>query len=186
MQIFYLNPWQFRFILFGYLNNKGLLNIKKHENNSPRPKVIHGMDSRVQKRTCGATSKGAQDRKYGVKGKDPCWKFVVELGDYRTEPEILAELLLSYPWVKLGRRNWVSGNAHLAAKGEISRALLAGLQTLNGKTCAFLPQGSGTRRTFILMGVPRCITEKLLLQDEQVQGAERMTRWDPVAQAGIW
>ena len=29
-------------------------------------------------------------------------------------------------------------------------------------------------------GVPSCITAKLLLQDEQVQDAERMTRWDPV------
>ena len=58
------------------------------------------------------------------RGKDPCWKFVVELGDYRTEPEILAELRLRYPWVKLGRRNGVSSNAHLTAKVERSRSLL--------------------------------------------------------------
>ena len=75
----------------------------------------------------------------------------------------------------------VSGNAHLTAKDERSRALLAGLRSLNGKTCAFLPLESGTRRTFILMGVPKCITEKLLLQDEQVLDAERMTRWDASA-----
>ena len=112
------------------------------------------------------------------RGKDPCWKFVVELRDYRTEPEIISELPLRYPWVKLDRRNGVSGNAHLTAKDERSRALLEGLRSLNGKTCAFLPLESGTRRTFILMGVSRCITEKLLLQDEQVLDAERMTPCD--------
>ena len=69
------------------------------------------------------------------RGKNPCWKFVVELGDYRTEPEILTELHLRYPWVKLGRRNGMSGNAHLI-KDERSRALLADLRSLNGKTCA--------------------------------------------------
>ena len=31
------------------------------------------------------------------RGKDPCWKFVVELGDYRTEPEILARAELEVP-----------------------------------------------------------------------------------------
>ena len=116
------------------------------------------------------------------RGKDPCWKFGVELGDYRTEPEILAELNLRYPWVKLGSRNGVSVNAHLTAKDERSRALL---RSLNGKTCAFLPLESGTRRTFILMGVTRCITEKLLLQDEQVLDAERMTRWDSAAKLAV-
>ena len=44
---------------------------------------------------------------------------------------------------------------------------------------------SGTRRTFILMGVPKCITEMLLLQDEQVLGAERMTRWDATAKVAV-
>ena len=63
-------------------------------------------------------------------------------------------------------------------KDEMSRALLAGLRTLNGKPCSFLPLESGPRRTYILMGVSRCITTQLLLQDEQVQDAERMTRWD--------
>ena len=91
------------------------------------------------------------------KEKDPCWKFVMELGDYRTEPEILADIHLRYPWVKLGRRNRVSGNAHHTAKDERSRVLLAGLRTLNGKTC---------------------ITAHLLLQDEQVQDAERMPHWE--------
>ena len=85
------------------------------------------------------------------RGNDPCWKFVVELGDYRIEPEILAELHLSDPYVKLDRRNGVSSNAHLTAKDERSRALLEGLRTLNGKTCAFLPLESETRRTFIRM-----------------------------------
>ena len=79
----------------------------------------------------------------------------------------------------------MSGNAHLTANDERSRALLAGLRTLNGKTCTFLPLKLGTRRTYILMRVPRCITAKLLLQDEQVQDAERMTRWDPVAKLAV-
>ena len=73
------------------------------------------------------------------RGENPCWKFVVELGDYRTEPTILAELHLRYPWVKLGRRSGMSGNAQLTARDERSRALLADLRSLNGKTCAFLP-----------------------------------------------
>ena len=79
----------------------------------------------------------------------------------------------------------MSGNAHFTANDERSRALLAGLRSLNGKTCAFLPLESGTRRTFILMGVPKCITEKLLLQDEQVLDAERMTRWDSAAKVAV-
>ena len=37
----------------------------------------------------------------------------MELGDNRTESEILADLHLRYPLVNLGRRNGVSGNAHL-------------------------------------------------------------------------
>ena len=108
----------------------------------------------VSKRRVGQPVKEYKEVSMDSRGKDPCWKFVVELGDYRTEPEILAELHLRYPWVKFGRRNGVSGNAHLTAKDETSRALLAGLRSLNGKTCAFLPLESGTRRTFILMGVP--------------------------------
>ena len=138
-----------------------------------------------KKRRVGQPVKEPKVVSMDSKGKDPCWKLVVELGDYRTKPEILAELHLRYPWVKLGRRNGVSGNAHLTAKDERSRALLAGLRTLNGKTCAFLPPESGTRRTFILMGVPRCITEKLLLQDEQVLEAERMTRWNSAAKLAV-
>ena len=35
------------------------------------------------------------------------------------------------------------------------------------------------------MGIPKCITEKLLLQDEQVLGAERMTRWDATAKVAV-
>ena len=89
------------------------------------------------------------------KKKDPCWKFVMELGDYRNEPEILADLHLRYPWVKFGMRNGVSGNAHLMAKDERSRDLLAGLRTLIGKTCSFLPLESVPRKIYILMGVPR-------------------------------
>ena len=44
--------------------------------------------------------------------------------DYGTELEILAELHLRYPWVKLGRRHGVSGKAHLTAKDERSRVIL--------------------------------------------------------------
>ena len=35
------------------------------------------------------------------------------------------------------------------------------------------------------MGVPKCITEMHLLQDEQVLGAERMTRWDATAKVAV-
>ena len=138
-----------------------------------------------KKRRVGPPAKEPIQVSTDTRGENPCRKFVVELGDYRTEPEILAELHLRYPWVKLGRRNGRSGNAHLTAKDERSRALLADLRSLNGKTCAFLPLESGTRRTFILMGVPKCITEKLLLQDEQVLDAQRMTRWDATAKVAV-
>ena len=138
-----------------------------------------------KKRRVGPPTKEPNQVSTDSRGENPCRKFVVELGDYRTEPEILAELHLRYPWVKLGRRSGMSGNAHLTARDERSRALLADLRSLNGKTCAFLPLESGTRRTFILMGVPKCITEKLLLQDEQVLVAERMTRWDATAKVAV-
>ena len=137
-----------------------------------------------KKRRVGPPAKEPIQVSTDSRGENPCRKFVVELGDYRTEPEILAELHLRYPWVNLGRRNGMSGNAHLTAKDERSRELLADLRSLNGKTCAFLPLESGTRRTFILMGVPKCITEKLL-QDEQVLVAERMTRWDATAKVAV-
>ena len=138
-----------------------------------------------KKRRVGPPAKEPIQVSTDSRGENPCRKFVVELGDYRTEPEILAELHLRYPWVKLGRRSGMSGNAHLTARDERSRALLADIRSLNGKTCAFLPLESGTRRTFILMGVPKCITEKLLLQDEQVLVAERMTRWDATAKVAV-
>ena len=80
----------------------------------------------------------------------------------------------------IGRTNGVSGTAQLITKDERSRTILAGLQILNWKTCSFHPLESSPRRTYILMGVPKCITAQILLQDDQVHEAERMTRWDPV------
>ena len=63
---------------------------------------------RIQKRRVGQPLREPKIVSMDSKEKDPCWKFVMELGDYRTEPEILADLHLRYPWVKLGRRNGVT------------------------------------------------------------------------------
>ena len=139
------------------------------------------MDSRVQNRRVGPPTGGPKTANMESKEKDPCRKFVIELGEYRTEPEVLAHLHLRYPWVKLSRKNGVNGNAQLFTKDERSRVLLVGLRTIDGKACSFRPLESGPRRTYILMGVPSCITEQLLMQDEEVLEAERMTRWDPTA-----
>ena len=108
-----------------------------------------------KKRRVGHPAKEPIEVSTDSRGENPCWKFVVELGDYRTEPEILAELHLRYPWVKLVRRNGMSGNAHLTAKDERSRALLAGLRSLNGKTCAFSSPGSGDQEDFHSDGGPK-------------------------------
>ena len=108
-----------------------------------------------KKRRVGQPVKEPKEVSIDSRGKILVGSLFVELGDYRTEPEILAELLLRYPWEKLGRRNGVSGNAHLTAKDERSRALLAGLRSLNGKTCAFLPLESGNQEDFHSDGGPK-------------------------------
>ena len=181
----YLNTWQFGFNFLDILTIKGFKTLRSMETTPPERESNMEWIAVSTKRRVGKPVREPTVVSMDSREKDPCWKFVMELGDYRTEPEILAELHLNYPWVKLGRRNGVSGNAHLTAKDERSRALLVGLRTLNGKTCVFLPLESWTRRTYILMGVPRCITANLLLQDEQVHDAERMTCWDPAAKLAV-
>ena len=44
--------------------------ITNHGNYSPRPGDIHGMDSRVQKKTDGASCEGAHSSKYGFQGRE--------------------------------------------------------------------------------------------------------------------
>ena len=138
-----------------------------------------------KKRRVGQPVIGANIESMESNVKDPCRKFSIELGAYRTEPEVLAHLHLKYPWVKLVRRNGLSGRAQLFTKDERSRALLSDIKSLNGKSVSFRPLESGPRRTYIMMRVPSCVTPQLLLQDDLVLEAERMTRWDTVAKVAV-
>ena len=168
-------------------NLKRTIKILRSMETTPHgPGVIHGMDSRVQKRRVGQPVKEPKEVSMDSRGKGSMLEVCCGargLSHRAGNPGRAA------PEVPLGEARQeerdMSGNADLTAKDERSRALLAGLHSLNGKTCAFLPLESGTRRTFILMGVPKCITEKLLLQDEQVLDAERMTRWDAAAKVAV-
>ena len=52
--------------------------------------------------------------------------------------------------------------------------LLTELKDING--CSFRPMGTIFRKTYTLMGVPSCISEELLIQDDMVLEATRMTK----------
>ena len=97
----------------------------------------------------------------------------INLGSFRMEAEILSELHLKYPWVKVVRRITRTGNALLAPKDDRSRKLLTEVKDLKGKQCSFRPMDTMFRKTYILMEVPSCITEELLLQDDMVLEAYR-------------
>ena len=110
----------------------------------------------------------------GVTGR----KFVIILGGFRTEVEVLAELHLRYPWIQLTRRINGTGSAILITKDDRTTKLLSDLKTINGKDCSFRPLGNQARMTYIMMGVPSCVTIELLLQDKDVLEASRMTKWN--------
>ena len=137
-----------------------------------------------KKRRVGQPVRGPNVVSMESKEEDTCRKFFIELGDYRTEPEALAHLHLKYPWVKLARRNGMNGRAQLFTKDKMSRALLAGIKALNRKSVSFRPLELGPRRTYIQMGA-QLYYPQLLLQDDLVQKAERMTRWDAVAKVAV-
>ena len=105
-----------------------------------------------------------------------CRKFGIILGAFRTEVKVLAELHPRYPWIQL-RTNGV-GSAILITKYDRSRNLLTDLKNINGKECSFRPLGNQAKKAYILMGVPTCVTEELLLQDKEVLKAFRMTKWN--------
>ena len=107
-----------------------------------------------------------------------CRKFGIFLGDFRTEVEVLPELHLTYPWAQLTRRISGAGNAILITKDDRSRNLLAELKTINGKEYSFRPLGNQTRKAYMMMEVPSCVTEELLQQDKEVLEASRMTKWN--------
>ena len=86
----------------------------------------------------------------------------------RSSPEVL---------VGTTRRNNGTGNAILIAKDDRSRKLLTELKAINGKECSFRPLGNQTRKAYIMMGVPSCVSE-LLQQDKDVLEASRMTKWN--------
>ena len=109
--------------------------------------------------------------------EEDCRKFGINLGNFRTVAEVLAVLHLKYPWLKVQRRLTRTGNALLVPKDNRSQKLLMEVKSINGKECSFQPVGTTFRKTYIMMGVPSCITEKLLLQDEEVLEVSRMTKW---------
>ena len=51
-------------------------------------------------------------------------------------------------------------------------------QIKNGKECYFRPLGNQTRKAYIMIGVPSCVTEELLQQGKEVLEASRMTTWN--------
>ena len=109
---------------------------------------------------------------------DACRKFGIILGGFRTEVEGLAELHLKYPWIQLTRRTNGAGNAILITKDDRSRELLTDIKTINGRDCSFRTLDNQTRKAYIMMGVPSCVTEELIRQDKEVLEASRMTKWN--------
>ena len=83
-----------------------------------------------------------------------------------------------YPWIQLTRRMNGAGSVILITKDDRSTKLLAELKTINGKECSFCPLGHQARKAYIMMGVPSCVTDKLLQQDKEVLEASRMTKWN--------
>ena len=86
-------------------------------------------------------------------------KFGRNLGSFRTEAEILAVLHLKYPWVKIVRRIRRTDNTLLFTKDYRSRKVLTEVKDLNGKEYSFQPMDTMFKKTYILMGVPSCITD---------------------------
>ena len=91
------------------------------------------------------------------------------------------EVLLGEVWQEeLGERQRSSHG-----KGrEITSSIVRTSNPQSENMCLSSPR-IGNQEDLHSDGVPRCITAKLLLQDEQVQDAERMTRWDPVAKLAV-
>ena len=105
-------------------------------------------------------------------------KFGINLGSFRMEAEILVELHLKYPCVNIVRRITRTGNALLVPKEERSRKLLTEVKDLNRKELSFRPMYTIFRKTYILMGVPSCIKEERLPQDDMVLEDTPMTKWN--------
>ena len=105
-------------------------------------------------------------------------KFTIELGAYRTEAEVLAATHIKFPWMRVTRRSTATGSAVLLTKDVRTEELLLGIQNINEKTCSFKLMEQEQKRTYILMGVPQCVTPELLKQDDVVLEAIRMTKWD--------
>ena len=159
--------------------------ITNHGNHSPRPGDIHGMDSRVQKKTGRASCAGAHTSKYGFQGKESMLK--VRCGarglSYRAGNPGRAA-----PKVPLGeaqqeeRDEW-QRSSH--GQGRVIPGAISGPSFPQWENMCFSYPGIGDQEDFHSDGDPKCITEKLLLQDEQVLDAERMTRWDATAKVAV-
>ena len=111
----------------------------------------------------------------GMEEGATCPKFCIILGAPHGG-EVLAELHIRYPWVQLTRRINGAGNAMLIANDERSKILLTDLKAINGKECSFRPLWTKSRKTYIMMEVPPCVTEELPQQDRKVLEVSRMTK----------
>ena len=83
-----------------------------------------------------------------------------------------------FHWVKVVKMITRTGNALFVLKNDRSRKLMTEMKGFNGKECSFRPIDTISMKTYILMGVPICTTEELILQDDVVLEATRMTKWN--------
>ena len=72
--------------------------------------------------------------------EEECQKFGINLGNFRTEAEVLAVLHLKYPWVKVQRRLTRIYNAFLVPKDNQSKKLLMEVKSIVGNNYSSPPQ----------------------------------------------
>ena len=121
--------------------------------------------------------RGVEEDGDHMETEEECRKFGINLGNFRTKADVLTVLHLKYPWVKVHRRLTRTRFALLVCKDNWSQKLLMEVKSFNDKKCSFQPVETTFRKTYIILGVPSCITEELLLKDEEVLEASRMTKW---------
>ena len=106
----------------------------------PRTKG-RGLDCHEEEEAGRRGRRGDEEDGEQMESEETFRKFGINLGSFRTGAEILAELHLKYPWVKVVRRITRIGNALLVPKDDRTRKLLTEMKYLNGKTCSFQPNG---------------------------------------------
>ena len=84
----------------------------------------------------------------------------INLGNFRTEAEVLAVLHIKHPWMKVERRLTRTGNALLVHKDNRSQKLLMEVKSINGKECSFQPAETTFRKTYIMYNGRTAITRR--------------------------